>query len=59
MIDVTGITVEPGDEVVLVGRQGGDDITVTEMADRIGSIPYELLCRVGTRIERVYNHERP
>jgi alanine racemase len=58
-IDVTGITVEPGDEVVLIGRQGEDEITVSEMADRIGSIPYELLCRVGIRIERVYNHQRP
>jgi alanine racemase len=58
-IDVTGITVEPGDEVVLIGRQGDDEITVSEMAARIGSIPYELLCRVGIRIERVYNHQRP
>jgi alanine racemase len=58
MIDVTGTAVEPGDEVVLIGRQGDDEITVTDMADRIGSNPYELLCRVGTRIERIYNHDR-
>ena len=57
-VDVTGTAVEPGDEVVIIGRQGDDEITVTEMADRIGTIPYELLCRVGTRIERIYNHER-
>ena len=56
MIDVTGMTVEPGDEVVFIGRQGDEGITVAEMADRIGTIPYELLCRVGTRIERIYNH---
>jgi alanine racemase len=58
-IDVTGLTVEPGDDVVLIGRQGEDEITVSEMAGRVGTIPYELLCRVGTRIERVYNHDRP
>ena len=59
MVDVTGMTVEPGDEVVFIGRQGDEVITVAEMADRIGTIPYELLCRVGTRIERIYNHVGP
>jgi len=59
MLDVTGMDVGPGDQVVLIGRQGGDQITAAEMAGRIGTIPYELLCRVGTRIERIYNHLRP
>jgi alanine racemase len=54
MIDVTGILVEPGDEVVIVGRQGDDDVAIRDMAAAIGTIPYELLCRVGTRIERLY-----
>jgi len=53
-LDVTGITVEPGDEVVITGRQGGDEITVGEMARWVGTIPYELLCRVGNRVKRVY-----
>ena len=54
-IDVTGLAVETGDEVVLLGRQGGDEITVREMAAAAGTVPYEVLCRVGTRIERIYN----
>ena len=54
-LDVTGMGVEPGDEVVLVGRQGGDEITVGEMARWVGTIPYELLCRVGNRVKRVYS----
>jgi alanine racemase len=54
-IDVTGIPVEPGDPVVILGRDGADAIDVREMAQAIGTIPYEILCRVGTRIERVYN----
>jgi alanine racemase len=54
-LDVTGAGVEPGDEVVLVGRQGGDEITVGEMARWVGTIPYELLCRVGNRVKRVYS----
>lgn len=55
MIDVTGTEVAPGDEVVIVGEQGGESIGFREMAASIGSIPYELLCRVGARIERVYS----
>jgi alanine racemase len=58
-VDVTGLVVAPGDEVVVVGRQGDAEITVAEQAARIGTIPYELLCRVGTRIERIYNRARP
>ncbi len=54
-IDVTGIPVEPGDPVVILGADGADHIDVHEMAQAIGTIPYEILCRVGTRIERVYN----
>jgi len=54
MADVTGMDVSPGDEVVLIGRQGSDRIDAREMADTIGSIPWEIVCRVGSRIERVY-----
>ena len=52
--DVTGIDVEPGDEVVILGSQGEDRIDVREMAATIGTIPWEIVCRIGTRIERVY-----
>jgi alanine racemase len=55
MIDVTGTDVAPGDEVVIVGEQGEESIGVREIAAAIGTIPYELLCRVGTRIEREYD----
>ena len=54
MADVTGLDVGPGDEVVIIGSQGGDRIDVREMAAQIGTIPYEILCRIGSRIERVY-----
>jgi alanine racemase len=46
--------VAPGDEVVIVGEQGGESIGVREIAAAIGTIPYELLCRLGARIERQY-----
>jgi alanine racemase len=53
--DVTGMEVSPGDEVVIVGPQGRDRIDVREMAATVGSIPWEILCRVGSRIQRVYD----
>jgi alanine racemase len=55
MADVTGLDVSPGDEVVLIGAQGNDRIDVREMAATIGTIPWEIVCRVGSRIERVYS----
>ena len=54
MADVTGLEVSPGDEVVLIGPQGTDRIDVREMAAQIGTIPYEMLCRIGSRIQRLY-----
>jgi alanine racemase len=62
MIDVTDVDVEmsPGDEVVILGEQDGERMDAREMAAAIGTIPWELLCRIGTRIERVYEGaERP
>jgi alanine racemase len=53
-IDVTGLDVHTGDEVVIVGEQQDAEIGMREVAAAIGTIPYELLCRVGTRIERQY-----
>jgi alanine racemase len=54
-VDVTGLDVRPGEEVVILGAQGGESIGVREMAATIGTIPYEILARIGTRIERTYH----
>ena len=43
-----------GDEAVLIGRQGDSEITVNEVADRAGTISYEILTGIGKRISRVY-----
>jgi alanine racemase len=54
--DVTDISgVGPGDEVVFLGSQGEKTIDAREMADWIGTIPYEILCRLGARVERKYD----
>jgi alanine racemase len=53
--DVTDIDgVGPGDEVVFLGSQGDKSIDAREMAAWIGTIPYEILCRLGARVERKY-----
>ena len=58
-VDVTGLdVVEPGDEVVILGRQGVEtwqQIDAREVAAAIGTIPWEIVCRLGTRIERQYD----
>jgi alanine racemase len=54
MLDITDIEAYPGDDVVFLGTQGDDRIEVREMASEIGTIPWEILCRLGSRIERRY-----
>lgn len=56
--DVTDIPeVNPGDEAVFLGSQGdaaAQTVDAREMAANIGSIPYEVLCRLGARVHRLY-----
>lgn len=55
MADVTGVRgVKEGDEVVLLGRQGKEEITGWEMAMRASTIPYEILTAMGNRSGREY-----
>ena len=57
-MDVSVVRLEPsdavsiGDEVVLIGKQGNAEITVDEIAQRAGTIPYEILTQIGTRVKR-------
>jgi alanine racemase len=57
-VDVTSLgDVTPGDEVVILGRQGSESwqqIDAREIAAAIGTIPWEIVCRLGTRVERQY-----
>ena len=43
-----------GDEVVLIGQDGSNKITVEELADWAGTIPYEILTNINTRVPRLY-----
>jgi alanine racemase len=54
MIDVSHIpNVRVGDEVVLIGRQGEDEITAEEVADWLGTINYEAISEILARVPRV------
>lgn len=55
MIDVSRIDdVEVGDEVVLMGRDGNEEVSCTELAEKAGTITWEITTRIGARVRRVY-----
>lgn len=54
MVDCGDDAVEPGEEVVLLGRQGDDEITAAEWARRLDTIPYEIVSGIGPRVPRRY-----
>jgi len=55
MLDVTQVpAVAIGDEAVLFGKQGAAEITIDEVAKKIGTISYEVVCNISARVPRVY-----
>ncbi|MBI5894180.1 MAG: alanine racemase [Deltaproteobacteria bacterium] len=55
MLDVTDIKdVCEGDEVTVIGRDGGEEIAVEEIAEKAETIPYEILCGINKRVPREY-----
>ena len=53
-VDCGDDAVSPGDEVVLLGRQGDEEITAWDWADRLGTIAYEIVCGISSRVPRDY-----
>lgn len=59
-MDVTLIRIDDirnaavGDEVILFGRQGDEEITVDEVAERSSTLNYEVICGIGKRVARTY-----
>ena len=53
MLDVTGISVAEGDEVIVFN----DDLRVEEIAKKLQTIPYEILSGISQRVKRVYYYE--
>ena len=54
VIDVGDDSVEAGDQVVFIGRQGEEEVTATEWADLLSTINYEVVCQFGPRLPRRY-----
>lgn len=54
MVNIEGGTGYNGDEVVLIGEQGEERVTVEELADWAGTIPYEILTAINDRVPRIY-----
>jgi len=55
MVDATEIpAVRMGDEAVLIGSQGSETLSADELARQLGTIPYEILCAVSSRVPRLY-----
>ena len=55
IVDASGVNgVSEGDVVTLFGRDGGEEIPVTELAQRAGTIPWDILTGIGRRVERFY-----
>ena len=55
MIDVTDVPgVLKGDEVVIMGRSGEEEVSAEELAGKLGTINYEILCDFGMRLHKIY-----
>jgi alanine racemase len=54
MLDVTNVAgVALGDEVILIGAQGGLQITAEDLAEQIDTISYEIACGISARVPRI------
>ena len=55
MVDVTDISdVQPGDEVVIIGQQEQESIGTGDVAEKTGTINYEVLTKIGDHIPRIF-----
>jgi alanine racemase len=54
VVDADGFEVAVGEEVVLLGRQGDQEVTADEWAELLGTINYEVVCQIGPRLPRRY-----
>ena len=59
MVDVGHLQgAKSGDDVVLIGKQGKEAIRAEELADIMGTIPYEVVCNIGRRVPRIYTRRK-
>jgi alanine racemase len=56
LVDCGDDDVSVGDEVVLLGAQGGEAVTADELGRILGTIAYEVVTMIGPRVPREYEH---
>jgi alanine racemase len=54
MVNIETDSAFNGDEVTLIGESGSEEINAQDLADWAGTIPYEILTNINTRVPRVY-----
>nr|MDQ5872521.1 alanine racemase [Acidobacteriota bacterium] len=54
LVDATGVGARPGERVVCLGSDGAARVTAWDLARAADTIPYEVLCGIGSRVPRVY-----
>ena len=54
VVDVGDDPVEVGDEVILLGSQGAEEVTADQWAEHLDTISYEVVCQIGPRLPRRY-----
>ncbi|NBQ04722.1 MAG: alanine racemase, partial [Actinobacteria bacterium] len=54
MVDCGDAEIKIGDHAVLIGSQGTETISANEIANRLETIGYEIVCGIGARVPRVY-----
>jgi alanine racemase len=58
MVDLTNVPdAEVGDDVVLIGSQGSESVTADELAEKAGTISYEILLSISERVPRIYTKD--
>ncbi|WP_258176111.1 alanine racemase [Orenia metallireducens] len=58
MIDVSGMKAEIGDVVTLIGKEGDEEISADELACKLKTINYEIVCRIALRVPRVFYKDK-
>ena len=57
-IDISHVTdASAGDIVTLIGKDGHESISACDVARVAGTIPYEITCRLGSRVKRCYHED--
>jgi len=54
LVDVQDSKIDIGDEAVMIGRSGSEELSADDMASLAGTISYEIICGIGKRVPRIY-----